>query len=269
MPRDPKGKPAEEEKEQHEEPELPMRYGWFGTLLIASGRLWKKHWKTAVPPFLAVAAVLSLAPFLIFAFRDSSTQRTVGTIIIYANILVVPLFGAWVTARLSVLLAHPDESKRTSYRGAGEITREVRPHIAAASMVATALAMLLGYALQPVGPLVVPFLFLGPPILIQAIAVEGESFTEGWARTKDLLIGEIARVVIYLASISLGLALLLVIGGQLVGAALAAGSMGVAVNVPIYIAATLILISLPLSFMACVTVVVYLELVDRKESVAA
>ena len=267
MPRDPKGKP-EKEEELDEVPQSPMRYGWFGTLLIASWRMWKMHWGVAVSPFLVLASALTFAPFLLYAIEGSSADRTVGTIVFYVLPLMIPLAGAWITARVSLLTVSSGDDRRKSFRATGETTKLMRPHIATAAMVATALALLIGYALQPIGPIVVPFIFLGPPILIQIIAVEEQPFTEAWARTKVLVRGEVARFVVYLISIALAMAFLYIIARELVGLSLVSSPLGDVPNAIVFLIANVVLIALPLSFMVCVGMAGYIELKERQEAKA-
>lgn len=268
MPRDPKGKPVEKE-EPDEVPESPMRYGWFGTLLITSGRLWKKHWKAVTPPFIVMVTALALIDLAVTQARPQNPTETVDALTSLIQILGVPFLGAWVAARVAVLVDERESRDTPISRSVGERLRPQRSHIAAAAMLAGVLTFFLVLALPQLGLIIGLNLFLGPPLLIHAIAIEGLSFGDGWIRMKELMKGEVARILVYLVSISLGIGLfqIVLVGSILVG--LASVALGSAAELVVSVAVYVVIESLALAFMACVGMAGYLELKSRQEARAS
>lgn len=264
MPRDPKGKPVEKE-ETEEVPESPMRYGWFGTLLIASGRLWKNHWKAVLPPFIFMMTALALIDLAVTQARPQDPTEAVDALTSLIQILGVPFVGAWIAARVAVVLDER-EDRGTPHRSVGERLRPQRSHIAASAMLAGVLTFFIVLALQQLGLLIGLNLFLGPPLLIHAIAVEGLSFGDAWMRMKELMRGEAVRIIIYLVSISLGIGLaqIVVVGSILVG--LTEVALGTAVELVVSLVVYVLVEALALAFMACVGMAGYLELKSRQEA---
>ena len=145
MPRDPKGKP-EKEEELDEVPEPPMRYGWFGTLLIASGRMWREHWKAVTPPFVVLTSLLALITVGI-VLVDSAGTRAGAAVYALAQLLWIPLLGSWVVARTSVLIQERTTNLGATYRSVGARVKPQRAHIVASGMLAGALSFFVTVAL--------------------------------------------------------------------------------------------------------------------------
>ncbi len=282
MPRDPKGK----KEEPVDPPAPPLSYGWFGNLLIDSGRLWRRHARAVVIPFLFLIGFLSLTPLAILPFQDSSARSAVVTSLYLLRIFGVPLLGAWVVARVAVLVEERERALAletgeggvpeggagpggATWRGAGARTKPQRSHIAAAAMLATALTLFLGVALDLLGFAVAPFLFLGPPLLIHAIALEGLSFVDGWARMRALMKGEAARTIVYLVSVALALALAQIIVTEGVRIGLTDVGLGIVAEVAIILIVSLVTAGVALSFMALVGIATFNELKRRNEIDAA
>ena len=136
-------------------------------------------------------------------------------------------------------------------------------------MLAGVLIFFMVLALQQLGLLIGLNLFLGPPLLIHAIAIEGLSFGDAWIRMKELMKGEGARIIIYLVSISLGVGLvqIVVVGSLLVG--LTEIALGSPVELIVSIVVYVVVEALALTYMACVGMAGYLELKSRQEARAS
>lgn len=241
------------------------RYGWFGPLLVSSWRLWKPNLRSVSVAFFALVAILSLAlPAVGFFFRDSSVESSVALSLVLVTFLGIPFFGGLLAAHVSRLVRDRLGGRAVGFKDVRVALRPNRSHILAAAMLATFLTFAFAYALPPLGQLIGPFLFLGPPILIQVIALEGRSFSSAWNRTKELMRGETVRVLVYLLCISLTLGLVVILIVGVTAQALAESDTNEAVSVGLVLLQSVIA-GVAFGFMACVAVSTYFELRARKE----
>ncbi|MDQ3986258.1 MAG: hypothetical protein M3280_07135 [Actinomycetota bacterium] len=241
------------------------RYGWFGPLLVSSWRLWKPNVRSLSVGFFIVIAILSLLfPAVVFFFRGSSVETSVVFSILLVTFLGVPFCGGVLTAYLGRQVRDRLAGRGTSFKDVRVALKPQRNHIFAAAMLATFLTLAFALVLRPVGSLVAPYFFLGPPILIHAIALEDCSFSEAWNRTKELMRGETVRVLVYLLCISLALGLIEILTLVLIAEAIRAGTSDLAANYGLVLLKSVIG-ALAFGLTACVGVSTYFELRARKD----
>lgn len=143
------------------------------------------------------------------AFLTSSTESDAADAIFQiAQLLALPLLGSLLMARLGRVMVGGLVGRNESIRSAGRALTHVRSHLFASAMLAGFLTFAITIAMGPLGNFLGAHLLMGPPILIHVIALEGLSFTDGWARTKEIARGEALRTFLYLLCLALALVLL-------------------------------------------------------------
>ncbi|MDQ3877467.1 MAG: hypothetical protein M3290_03850 [Actinomycetota bacterium] len=127
--------------------------------------------------------------------------------------------------------------------------------------------ILASFSLFVVGPelgqfITLPF-FIGPPIVIQLIALERLSAGRAWDRAKQLLKGEWTRIPLYLLTIAMGLGLLdFVVVGAVLSSFHGVDSTGSRIAIA---AAELVGASLTLPYLGAGGLIGYFDLRARKE----
>jgi hypothetical protein len=174
---------------------LVRLFALFGTIFVTTQLLW------------AVALVY---------FNDSSGTLSTGQLASdYLFRLILPAFaGSFAVAATAVLVdatvraAAPDDDGvvRPSLDRAvkGVVTRS--GDVLAGAVMATVIALTLGsFGLQELG---IPYIFYGPPILVQVLLLERVGYQVAGMRARSLLGGHWARMLGYLATIAIGIAMI-------------------------------------------------------------
>jgi hypothetical protein len=101
-------------------------------------------------------------------------------------------------------------------------------------------------------------LFLGPPLIAQAVAVEGRPLRKAWTQVQTITRRRLARVLLYLLNIALlvGIAALLLVGG--LTASVTSAPAGV--ETLVFILSQSVLLGALAAFMAVFETVLYLDL---------
>ena len=121
-------------------------------------------------------------------------------------ILIPPFAGSFLSARTGWAVIGASAGESISLRDAGVALRPFRSHILASAMLSAFLTFILANILGLYfGLFLGAHLFLGPPFLLHAIAIEKKSFVDGWARTKELVRGQALRLFLYLLCITLAI----------------------------------------------------------------
>ena len=232
--------------------------------LGASWRLWKPSSKRLLPAFFVVILLISvgigLAGYLTAPVTGGgATARAL--LIGYLPLLVLSLGTSVLAGYASPVIAARTVGTPVSWGAARTSVRPVRSHLVAAAMIGATLSFGLAVVLAPFGVLIGPLLFLGPPILAQAIALEGSTLAEGSNRLRALLTGNTARVLIYLVCAAFIFGLVQVMVGTLIAAASVnlAGAAAIFAYQPL----NAVVAAFTYSFMSAFTVVTYLELRSR------
>lgn len=201
---DDNGSPPEGDPE--EERLRPPATGFIAILAKA----WRAYLGAAGPSIklfavLGVIVLVAQTP-LMFDLAD----ETVTNLSYLLLVLIPSLVYGYGLGIASYLLEKDAEEDPVHARTAA---REVRPHLRTIINAALIGSVLTGVNVLLLGPLL-PYLFYGPPILMQTVSIEGLRITDGWARTKALMKGNWGRVILYLISIvlMLGLTVTLALG---------------------------------------------------------
>lgn len=213
-------------------------------------------------PFVVVYAALYVVSSVGSRSVPSGSEALV---VIVARILVPAVAGTLLFALAARVAVGEIASHRVAPRAAIRSLAPALRDLAACGIASALLAMVAVMLMGPLGILVQP-LFVGPPILLQVVAVEGRSFRDASTRTRRLLAGEWARLLAYLFAIALVLGNLVVVAAY--GLARAGSGLGAAVEVAVLVA-LLALPGLLMPFMACAGVVAYVDARVRKEDLAA
>jgi hypothetical protein len=145
-------------------------------------------------PSLAVAVPLFVLPVVAFVAWDGGNgSEALWVSIFFARESLFQFGGSLIVALAAVVVSEDLRGGRTTVPEA--VTR-LRPH-RSALVISALYSVILGLTsrLVPVFALVLPVLFLGPPILVQVIALENRSAGEAGARAKALLKGHTLRVL--------------------------------------------------------------------------
>ena len=132
--------------------------------------------------------------------------RALGAGFLIAQTLLPPFVGSLLVGRSSRVIANQVAGRRVSLREAGP-PEGSRSHLFAAAMLSAFLVLAVSVAMGLVGFFLGAQLLLGPPLLVHVIALERLSFTDGWARTREIVRGNALRMFLYLLCIALGLML--------------------------------------------------------------
>jgi hypothetical protein len=233
----------------------------------ASWQLYRGHFRTIVPFYIAVFTVVGLVRTLGFSLFDAvglSASATVAVVSL-ALTVVVAVAGSAAVAVVSVVFADGVTARRT---GAGSATGRLRPRwrdVVSAGLVTSMLSVLAIFL--PFGTLgsivIMPMLF-GPPILVHTISLEGLGFSEAWSRARSLYSGQMGRLVIYMLNVALGLGLLQII---LLTFAFSA-TLGLTGQLGIVVRALMqaLIAGLSLPFLGAMAFVCYLDLRARREN---
>lgn len=182
----------------------------FSTILAYSSRLYRAHLRTLFGLFALIALVMTAVPSL-FVF-DFAENVALPLYLLLAVVLpaVLASIGFGLTASLlwnrqrTGLAA---EMHPVTLRGVIDELGRHRNELLASALLSGMIALAVALFLGGLGLLLLG-LFFGPPILVQVITVERKSMQEAWGRTRQLLRRKLARVLLYLLTVSLGIGLL-------------------------------------------------------------
>jgi hypothetical protein len=141
------------------------------------------------------------------------------------------------------------------------VVRERLRECLASALLAAMIALFISVFLGLLGLLII-FLFFGPPVLMQVVALEDERFQTAWPRTKELLKGHWGRVIMYLFTI--GLAIALIQSGAVAFAAAMTEDLGRWTRAAIVSLAQVVLLGLTMPYLAAAGFALYKDLVWRQ-----
>jgi hypothetical protein len=228
----------------------------FSELLSEAAGLYWARFAALVPTFVVAYAVIVALPLLALIDLSDAALATLA----FALQVMSALVGATLFASASIVYSDHIEGTRSSLRAAlGSIRPLAREVITAAlfsaifSMFALTLLGSLGLLLQP--------LFVGPPILIQVVAIEHLRLREAWPRTRVIASGQWTRVVGMLLGIVIVLALVLIGVFGFVEAGTRAASD--AARLGVFIAVQGLIAGLTYPYLAAAQFVLYRDLTAR------
>ena len=130
-----------------------------------------------------------------------------------------------------------------------------------AALITTFVALVMGIYAS-----LILHLFMGPPLIAQAVAVEGRPLREAWEHVKTITRTRLGRVLLYLLNVALvvGIAELLLVGGLTSSVAGAPD----AVRIAVFLLAQSVLLGAIAAFMAVFETVLYFDLSSPIEATA-
>ena len=232
----------------------PLR---FSGIIASSGRLYAACLRPLILLFASIGAVIFLFPALIFF--DVGDNLAISLYLLAGVVLPSTLLSLGF-AVASVVLARYLRGEDHRVRPSLLALRARRRDLLVAGLMSGMLALALVVFFGPLGSLLIA-LFYGPPILVQAIALEDRPIQDAWARTRAMMQGHWARILMALLTVALGLGILattmLGVGGEL------AADLGRPARVAIFIVLELVIFGFGYSFLAAANLVCYLDVNAR------
>lgn len=243
--------------------------GNFITFAGAGLRLFRPVWKQVTLAFLALLVTLFLIALGVAYLTSSAESQAAVAIFELVQLLALPFFGSLLMGLAGRVMVAGLVGRQPSFRS-GRVFKDVRSHLLAAAMLSAFLTFCLTIALQPLGNSLATHLVLGPPVLVHAIAIERLSFTDAWARTKDIARGQGLRTFLYLLCITLVLVLVeLSIGAAAytLFANSTEGGTAALLNLPILGLVLSLVLSLGMALMTAFALAAYLDLRTRHDEI--
>ena len=228
--------------------------------MAESWRLYTANLRTLFGLFALIALVMTAVPALLVF--DIAEGMALPLYLLLAVVLPAVLasvgFGLtaivlWNRLRTGLDADFHPKTVREAFSSLGPIRKELLACALLAGMIDLALAVFLG-----VLGLLLLSLFFGPPILVQVVVLEKLSLQEAWPRTRSLLKGRTARVLLYLLSIALGIGLLSAVTLNLL--AQLTETMADGASYAVLSALQILAVGLTVPFLACASFVCYRSL---------
>lgn len=156
-----------------------------------------------MPLFAVIGLLISVLPALFFF------ELPEGVVIPAYLFVQVAIPAILVSLGLAVAAVVMDAGLKGEPVTIGHAVRSVTAHlreVLAAALLAGMLSIFVAVFLGILSFILI-YMFFGPPILIHAVALEGQRLQTAWPRTKELMKGNWGRVLMYLFVIGLGIAL--------------------------------------------------------------
>ncbi len=228
----------------------------FSEILAEAAGLYRARLAALVPTFVvAYIAIVALPLLALIDLSDTALATLAFALQVISALVGTTLFAA-ASLVFSDHLGGSRSSLRTALLSLRPLTRDV---ITAAlfsaifSMFALTLLGSLGLLLQP--------LFVGPPILIQVIAIEHLRLRNAWPRTRVIASGQWTRVVGMLLGIVLALGIVLIAAFGFVEAGTRAASD--AARLGVFVAVQGLVAGLTYPYLAAAQFVLYRDLTGR------
>ncbi|MGI8774380.1 MAG: hypothetical protein ACR2KQ_05090 [Actinomycetota bacterium] len=233
----------------------------FTALVASAGRLYSRNARRLMPLFAGIGLFISILP--VFFFFDLPEGAIIPIYLFVQVAVPAVLAGLGIAVASAVMEAELNGRPATVRAGISWIRGHFREILAAAllgGMLAIFVAVFLGIL-----SFMLIYLFFGPPIVIQVVALERARLQAAWPRTKELMKGHWLRVFMYLFTIGLGIALMQSLALALTNGAiqeLARPGRAVLVNL-----ANLMVIAVAMPYLAAASFALYKDLVWRREQV--
>jgi len=166
---------------------------------------------TFVPPFLIAYFVLVAAQAV---FLLDMSDAIASALVLLIFIILPSIVGSALFAATSVVARDGG-----TFADALSSLKPLKRDVLAAGLLAAVIAALFGY-LAPDLLLVLGAIFLGPPLVIQTIALERLHLRSAWPRTKQLAYRRWAQAISYLMAVVLGIGVLISVALLSVGSGL-------------------------------------------------
>jgi len=220
-------------------------------------RSWDVYKSIVLRSAIAFGVVfLLLMPLPPIIFIDSPTFVTVPISILLQ--LVIPAAAGSVAVMVVAVIAAAEVagSEATIADGLRKIGGNMRAVLEAmglSALITMFVALVIGLYAS-----LIFHLFLGPPLIAQAVAVDGRSLPNAWSHVQSITRKRLGRVLLYLLNVALlvGIAALMLVGGITTAVAGAPD----AVETTVFILSQSVLLGALAAFMAVFETVLYLDL---------
>jgi hypothetical protein len=228
----------------------------LGPLVVRSWGIYKRVLLKSAIAFGGVFLVLMPLPPVVAL--DASPFISIPSSILLQ--LVIPAAAGSIAVMVVSRLTAADLMERSATIADGlriivANKRAVFAAMALSALLTTAVAFLISLYTS-----LIFHLFLGPPLIAQAITIEGHSFGNAVNHVKGLTRGRVGRVLLYLLNVALlvGIVALIVVGG------LTTSVLGTpyAVRTAVFILTQSLLLGALIAFMVVFETVLYFELRD-------
>ncbi|MEA2461565.1 MAG: hypothetical protein QOH90_1742 [Actinomycetota bacterium] len=234
----------------------------FPGVLASAARLYRARFKLAAVLFAVISfAITALA---LLGLTEVGKLQLIAAFL--SQIILPSILGSIAVAAAALIYEGAVKDRLVTIRDAVDALKPMQRDIFMASLFSSMLALWSIILLGQFGLVLLP-LFFGPPIIIQAIAIEKLSVRDARSRAREILRGRTGRVLLYLLVIALGIGLL---GGAVlvtVGLAIDAALDG-ALLFTAYSVVQVLVAALTLPFMAAAVYVCYATLVRIKDAEA-
>jgi hypothetical protein len=208
------------------------------------------------PTFILAYIVLATLPLL----QEVDLSDAVIAALLFLLLVGGALVGSALFAAASIVFSVHADGSASSLRGALSSLKPLARDVIAAALFSAILSMLALSLLGFLGVLLQP-LFVGPPIVIQVIAIERLRLRDAWPRTRTIAAGSWVRIFGTLIGVVLGLALALLAIFGLVDAA--TSTAGDAIRLVAFVAAQGLVAGLTHPLLAAAQFVLYRDLTER------
>lgn len=256
---------------ENEQPEIYQpRPVNFPEMNRATWRLYRAHFGDLFKLFLIAWALLAIFQIAVGLGLQLIGVSEVSVVVIYLAALgaLTLVVGSQAFAIASALVEATVQGDRISLREALSSVRPRAQDVLTAALVMTlpGLAVLFSMRVEVAQYFVMP-LFLGPPIVVQAIALEHKSFSEAARRARELLGGHWLRMVLYLLTIVLGTGVAQITVLIAFGSAYIETFGGGATTGAVFSVIGTVVAAVALPYLAVATLVGYFDLRARAEGV--
>jgi hypothetical protein len=170
----------------------------FSEVLNEAARLYRARFAALVPTFfVAYIAILALQLLALIDLSDAALAT-----LLFALELVGALVGTALFAAASIVFSDHVNGSQSSLRTALLSLRPLTSDLIRAALFSAILSI---FALTLIGG--ISLLFIGPPIVVQLIAIDRLHLRDAWSRTRVIASGQWPRIVGVLLVIVLVMAL--------------------------------------------------------------
>jgi hypothetical protein len=177
----------------------------FSELLSEAATFYRARFAALVPTFVVAYATIVALPLLALIDLSDAALATLA----FALQILSALVGATLFASAAIVYSDHVGGTRSSLRAALVSVRPLAREVITAALFSAIFSMFALTLLGSLGLLLQP-LFVGPPILIQVVAIEHLRLRDAWPRTRVIASGQWTRVVGMLLGIVLAIALVLI-----------------------------------------------------------
>ena len=233
----------------------------FGGALRAAWDLYREHFHVAAGLFFGVFLLWAYLPGIFYADIPSGPAYALFVLVRH----VIPMALAALAAATLTLIIRDTGDGSVGIRAALAELDDLRRDVVVGGLFAALMTLLFSTFILPgiLGEMIGAAFFLGPPILVQVVAVERMQLVEGWARTRLLLRGNWGRVVLYVFNLALALGFFVAFAVQSLALAAEGGSTALRFMSLGFLQA--VLFGLGAGFIAIFGAVLYADLAARDE----